>query len=55
MVPGQWQPEWVPATVLVHGSPLEGTLTVIFEDEGEPFRHAIDFEGAMGRGAVAWF
>ncbi|KAI7846062.1 hypothetical protein COHA_000428 [Chlorella ohadii] len=44
MVPGQWQPEWVPATVLVYGPPLDGVLTVIFEDEGEPFRHAIDFE-----------
>ena len=52
MVPGQWQPEWVPATVLVYGPPLDGVLTVIFEDEGEPFRHAIDFEGAVGRGGT---
>ncbi|PRW57384.1 F-box only 31-B-like [Chlorella sorokiniana] len=44
MVPGQWQPDWVPATVLVYAPPMDGTLTVIFEDEGEPFRHAIDFE-----------
>ena len=51
VVPGQWQPEWVPATVLVYGPPLDGLLTVIFEDEGEPFRHAIDFEGALGSGS----
>ena len=45
VVPGLWQPEWVPATVLLYHPPMDRVVTVIFEDEGEPFRHAIDFQG----------
>lgn len=55
MVPGQWNPQWVPATFLTYDSPMERTLTVVFEDEGEPFRHAIDlteFPFAGGAGAA---
>ena len=45
VVPGLWQPEWVPATVLLYHPPMTRVVTVIFEDEGELFRHAIDFQG----------
>lgn len=48
------QPEWVPATLLVYGPPMQRRCSVVFEDEGEPFRHAIDLQGARacGGGAV---
>jgi len=45
VVPGRWDPQWVPATLLLYGPPRERSLTVVFEDEGEPFRHAIDLQG----------
>ena len=55
VVPGLWQPQWVPATLLLYDAPVPGgvLLTVIFEDEGEPFRHALDFQGNAG--GRAWW
>ncbi|KAI3438313.1 hypothetical protein D9Q98_000747 [Chlorella vulgaris] len=44
VVPGLWQPEWVPAQLLLYSAPLDRILTLIFLDQGEPFMHAIDFE-----------
>lgn len=54
-IPGVWLPEWEAATLVVY-APLSAAaaapsspearrpgFTVIFEDEGEPFRHAMDF------------
>lgn len=53
-LPGLWQPQWVPATLFVYarGSPLAGVVTVVFEDEGEAARHAIDLQRLpLGGGA----
>jgi hypothetical protein len=46
VVPGVWEPQWVPAELLLYGPPLERTITLVFHDEGEPFQHAIDLQGA---------
>ncbi|KAL4450169.1 hypothetical protein ABPG77_010838 [Micractinium sp. CCAP 211/92] len=43
VVPGQWDPQWVPASFLLYHPPMERVLTVVFEDEDQPFRHAIDY------------
>lgn len=52
VVPGLWQPEWVPAQLLLYSAPLDRILTLIFLDQGEPFMHAIDFEGACNQLAM---
>ncbi|KAL4452494.1 hypothetical protein ABPG75_008156 [Micractinium tetrahymenae] len=53
VVPGQWDPQWVPASFLLYGPPMGGTLTVVFEDEDQPFRHAIDYQVFPFAGAAA--
>lgn len=46
VVPGVWEPQWVRAELLVYNPPLEHIITLLFHDEGEPFQHAIDLQGA---------
>ena len=41
--PGVWDPTWAPAQILVYeDDALE--FSVLFDDEGEQFRHVIDFK-----------
>lgn len=51
---GIWNPEWVPATVVVYGDdwPVDSPeprgkkpeFSVIFSDEDQAFRHIIDYD-----------
>lgn len=33
VVPGLWQPQWVPCTLFLYSGALEHLLTIVFEDE----------------------
>lgn len=53
--PGNFQPEWVPAQLLLYKGP-EAMFSVLFDDMDERYRHMMDFKPVPlpGKPSLSW-